>query len=82
LWVKTFGDHPTVFVLEVETCWDHSLLLVSDEGNVDAELRQFLEFALCVALLPLLHSDGDVVLSLRVVESKNCASSCEELGES
>jgi len=30
----------------------------------------------------LLHLDGDVVVGLRVVEGEDCATSCEELGES
>jgi len=80
--IHPFGKVPVAFVLVVVSSKVHALLLVAQEGNEDGEFRKALHLAFWVALLPLLTFDGDVVVSLRVVESEDCATSCEELWES
>jgi hypothetical protein len=82
LGIYSLTDQPLVLVLVEVSSEVHALLLVSEERNKDGELRKALHLAICIALLPLLAFDGDVVVSLRVVESEDCATSCEELGES
>jgi len=80
--IHTLTEAEFVLVLEEVTSEEHALLLIAQEGDRDGELGQFLELTLLVALLPLLHLDGDVVVGLRVVEGEYRTTSGEELRES